>query len=51
VLYGERAAEEARRLQAAAGAVPTFGFNCCAEFARTAGVLGTHNSSLTALAL
>ncbi|MEJ2638349.1 MAG: FIST N-terminal domain-containing protein [Desulfosarcinaceae bacterium] len=51
VIYGQRAVEEARRLQSASGAVPTFGFYCCGEFARTAGVLGTHNASLTALAL
>lgn len=50
-IFGERTAEESRRLQAAAGAVPTFGFYCCGEFARTAGVLGTHNATLTALAL
>jgi hypothetical protein len=51
MIFGERAAEEAQRLQAAAGTVPTFGFYCCAEFARTAGVLGTHNATLTAIAL
>ena len=50
-IYRERAAEEPRRLQAAAGNVPTFGVYCCGEFARTAGVLATHNASLTALAL
>ena len=51
MIYGERAPEEALMLQDAAGAVPTFGFYCCAEFARTAGVLGTHNATLTAVAL
>jgi hypothetical protein len=51
MILGERAPEEAVRLQAAAGDVPTFGFYCCAEFARTAGVLGTHNATLTAVAL
>jgi len=51
MIFGERAPEEARRLQAAAGEIPTFGFYCCAEFARTAGVLGTHNATLTAVAL
>jgi hypothetical protein len=51
MIFGERAPEEARHLQASAGAVPTFGFYCCAEFARTAGVLGTHNATLTAVAL
>lgn len=50
-IFGERTAEESRRLQAAAGTTPTFGFYCCGEFARTAGVLGTHNATLTALAL
>lgn len=50
-IFGARAPEEPRRLQAAAGAVPVFGLYCCAEFARTAGVLGTHNATLTALAL
>ena len=51
MLLGERASEEARRLQAAAGSVPTFGMYCCGEFARSAGALGTHNATLTAMAL
>ena len=51
VIYGSRTAEEARRLQSAAGGIPTFGIYCCGEFARTASVLGTHNASLAALAL
>ncbi len=51
MMFGQNPGEEARRLQARAGAVPTFGFYCCAEFARTSGVLGTHNATLTALAL
>lgn len=46
-----RISEEPRLLQEAAGALPTFGIYCCGEFARTAGVLGTHNATLTALAL
>jgi hypothetical protein len=50
-ILGERAAEEPRRLHEAAGGISTFGFYCCAEFARTSGVLGTHNSTLTAIAL
>jgi hypothetical protein len=50
-ILGPRVEEETRRLQAAAGRVPVFGFHCCGEFARTAGVLATHNASLTALAL
>jgi len=51
MILGDRAPEEAGRLQDAAGAVPTFGFYCCAEFARTSGVLATHNATLTAIAL
>jgi len=51
VILGERVHEESRRLQAAAGDIPTFGFHCCGEFARSVGVLGTHNATLTALAL
>lgn len=50
-IFGARAAEEARLLQQLAGQVPTFGFYCHAEFARTSGVLATHNATLTALAL
>ena len=51
LILGPRAAEEPARLQEAAGAVPTFGFYCCGEFARTSGVLATHNATLTAVAL
>jgi hypothetical protein len=50
-IFGTRVAEEARLMQAAAGDRCAFGFYCCAEFARTAGVLGTHNATLTTLAL
>lgn len=50
-IFGARVAEEARLMQAAAGDRCAFGFYCCAEFARTAGVLGTHNATLTTLAL
>jgi hypothetical protein len=50
-IFGVNTPEEARRLQATAGDIPTFGFYCCGEFARTCGVLGTHNATLTALAL
>jgi hypothetical protein len=50
-ILGPRAPEEPRRIQAAAGDVATFGFFCCGEFARTSGVLATHNATLTALAL
>lgn len=51
MVFGARAPDEAHRMQAAAGDIPTFGFCCCGEFARTSGVLGTHNATLTALAL
>lgn len=51
MILGSRAPEEAALLQKAAGSIPTFGFYCCAEFARTAGVLSTHNATLTAIAL
>ncbi len=51
VIFGERVGEEAARLQAAAGSIPVFGFYCCGEFARSMGVLGTHNATLTALAM
>lgn len=51
MIFGARVSQEARLMQEAAGPVPTFGFYCCAEFARTSGVLGTHNATLTALAL
>lgn len=51
MIFRERKPEEPLRLQQAAGAVPTFGVYCCGEFARTAGVLATHNATLTALAL
>lgn len=50
-IFGQRTIEEPRRLQAIAGDIPTFGLYCCGEFARTAGVLGTHNATLTAMAL
>ena len=50
-ILGQRAAEEPQRLQEAAGKIPTFGMYCCGEFARTSGVLATHNATLTALAL
>lgn len=51
MIFGERTSEEPRLLQVAAGNVPTFDVYCCGEFARTVGVLGTHNATLTALAL
>lgn len=50
-IFGDRVGEEAPRLQKLAGGVPVFGFYTHAEFARTAGVLATHNETLTALAL
>lgn len=51
MLLGQRTQEEAERLQKAVGGAPVFGAYCCGEFARTSGVLGTHNLTLTALAL
>jgi len=50
-LLGGRAAEESRRLQAAAGTVPAFGLHGFSEFIRTAGVLATHNATMTAMVL
>jgi hypothetical protein len=50
-LLKERTSEEATRLQAAAGDAAVFGIYCCGEFARTSGTLGTHNATLTAIAL
>jgi hypothetical protein len=50
-IFGKDTSEEPRRLQSVAGDIPTFGFYCCGEFARTSGVLGTHNATLIALAL
>ncbi|MDQ1290132.1 MAG: hypothetical protein QG622_3698 [Actinomycetota bacterium] len=50
-ILGDRAAEEAERLQSAAGRVPTFGFYTYGEFARTTSVDGVHNATVTALAL
>lgn len=50
-IFGKRAVEESRLLQTMAADIPTFGIYCCDEFARTAGVLGTHNATLTAIAL
>ena len=47
----DRTGEEARRLHAAASGLPVLGIYCCGEFARTAGTLGTHNATLTLLAL
>ena len=50
-IFGSRVREEAKVLQETAKEIPTFGFYCCAEFARTSGVLGTHNATLTTLSL
>jgi hypothetical protein len=50
-LLKDRTSEEAERLQATAGSAAVFGMYCCGEFARTSGVLGTHNATLTAIAL
>jgi len=47
----ERGAEEATRLQEAAGHVPIFGIYTYGEFARTTSVAGYHNSTVAAIAL
>jgi hypothetical protein len=47
----ERGAEEAKRLQAAAGPVPVFGIYTYGEFARTTSVAGFHNATVAAVAL
>jgi hypothetical protein len=47
----DRADEEAARLHKAAGDVSTFGFYTYGEFARSTGVAGYHNATLTAIAL
>ncbi len=47
----ERTPEEAAALKAVAGETPVLGLYCCGEFARTAGTLGTHNATLTVIAL
>jgi hypothetical protein len=46
-----REGEEAALLHKAAGPVATFGFYTYGEFARTTGVSGYHNATITALAL
>jgi hypothetical protein len=51
MLLGPRIGEEPDLIQKAAGDVPAFGIYCCGEFARTVGTLGTHNCTLTAIAL
>lgn len=50
VLAG-RGAEEAKRLQAAAGTIPIFGIYTYGEFVRTTSVAGYHNATVAALAL
>ncbi len=50
-LLRDREGEEAARLHKAAGSVATFGFYTYGEFARSVGVSGYHNATLTALAL
>lgn len=47
----DRTTEEAECLQAAVGKAAVLGIYCCGEFARTSGNLGTHNATLTVLAL
>jgi hypothetical protein len=50
-VLGEPSREEPARIQAAAGAVPTFGFYTYGEFARTTTVAGFHNATIAAIAL
>lgn len=50
-ILGDRSSEEPARLQAVAGAAPTFGFFTYGEFARTGSVAGYHNATLAAIAL
>ena len=50
-ILDDRRHEEAKRMQAAAGDIPTFGFYTYGEFARTTSVAGYHNVAVTALAL
>jgi hypothetical protein len=50
-LLADRAAEEIKRLQAAAGDARVVGFYTYGEFARTTGLYGVHNGSLAAVAL
>ncbi len=47
----ERGGEEAARIQAGAGSVPTFGAYTYGEFARTTSVAGYHNATVAAIAL
>ena len=50
-LLKDKTPQEAAQLQTAAGEAAVFGMYCCGEFARVAGTLGTHNATLTAIAL
>ncbi len=50
-ILGPEVAAEALGVQKAAGEVPTVGFYTYGEFARTRGVIGFHNATMTALAL
>jgi hypothetical protein len=50
-MFTEREDEETVKLHKAAGPVSTFGFYTYGEFARTTGVAGYHNATITALAL
>lgn len=50
-LLADRAVEEVKRLQAAAGDARMIGFYTYGEFARTTGVLGVHNGAIAAVAL
>jgi hypothetical protein len=50
-LLQDRAVEEVKRLQAAAGDARVVGFYTYGEFARTTGVRGVHNGTISAVAL
>lgn len=50
-LLQDKIPQEPLRLHASVGNAAVFGIYCCGEFFRTSGVLGTHNATLTAIAL
>ncbi len=50
-ILGDRGAEEARHMRAAAGDVPIFGIYTYGEFARTTSVAGYHNATIATVAL
>lgn len=48
---GDAVADEAKAVQHAAASVPSVGYYTYGEFARTAGVMGYHNATITVLVL